>query len=170
MFNASVDPIPEAFPLRPLAREDLASFWRRLVAACLDGIILTVTAAVIGAVAASVVSTDLPIVEILYSILFIAYGATLGMRMLGLRVVDAERKRPGIARSIRRYILPALSLLPWIFFFGASNLMLDIQVSVIIVAWLASIGISFLDPLWMIWDEHKQMLHDKLAGTYVIHM
>src|SRR4051794_28295798 len=102
MFNASVDPISKAFPLLPIAREDLASFWRRLVAASLDGIILTVTAAVIGAVAASVASTDLPIVEILYSILFIAYGATPGMRMLGLRVVDAERKRPGIVGSIRR--------------------------------------------------------------------
>jgi uncharacterized RDD family membrane protein YckC len=168
MSNASVEMIPEAFPSPPLERGDLASFSRRLVAACLDGVILTVTAAVIDSAAASVVSTDLPVVEVLYSILFIAYGATPGMRIQGLRVVDAERQRPGIVRSIRRYILTALWILPWFFFFGGSDVLFDVQVAVMIVAWLAVIAISILDPLWMIWDEHKQMLHDKLAGTYVI--
>ncbi len=156
------------FQSPPLARADFASFWRRFVAACLDGVILTVTAGVIGVAAAWVVSTDLPIVEILYSILFISYGATPGMHVLGLRVVDAERQRPGMVRSIRRYILPALSSLPWFFVFAGSDVLLDAQVSVLIVVSLALIAISILDPLWMIWDEHKQMLHDKLAGTYVI--
>src|SRR3954447_13064636 len=116
MFSASVETILNP----PLARGELATFWRRFVASSLDGVIVQVTAAVIGAAAASVISTDLTIVEVLYSILFIAYGATPGMRVLGLRVVDADRQRPGIVRSIRRYILPALSLLPWFFFFGGS--------------------------------------------------
>jgi uncharacterized RDD family membrane protein YckC len=25
-----------------------------------------------------------------------------------------------------------------------------------------------VDYLWMIWDSHKQTLHDKLAGTFVV--
>ena len=168
MFSASVETIPETSQDRPLARGEFASFWRRLVAALLDGVILRVIAGVIGAAATGVVSTDLPFVEVLYPILFIAYGATPGMHMLGLRVVDAQRQRPGLIRSIRRFILPALSLLPWILIFAGPDLLLDLQVSVLIVVSLALLAISILDPLWMIWDERKQMLHDKLAGTYVI--
>jgi uncharacterized RDD family membrane protein YckC len=158
----------ELSPNRSFARGELASFWLRLVAALLDLIVMRVI--VDGAAAATdgVVATDAPIVELLYPILFIAYGATPGMRVLKLRVVDSERKRPGFARSLRRVILPALTLWPWVFYFGGSDLMLDVQISVLIVTSLVVIAISILDPLWMIWDAQKQTLHDKLAGTYVI--
>jgi uncharacterized RDD family membrane protein YckC len=29
--------------------------------------------------------------------------------------------------------------------------------------------ITLLDDLWMLWDRQKQTLHDKVAGTIVIH-
>jgi len=153
---------------RPLERSEFASFWRRLVAAILDGFVLQVIAGITGQLTAGLILADLPIVDALYPVGFIAYGATPGMRALGIRVVDADRNRPGFARSIRRFILPALALIPWLIFFRGPGWLLDLQVSVSIVALLALIAISILDPLWMIWDDHKQMLHDKLAGTYVI--
>ena len=27
---------------------------------------------------------------------------------------------------------------------------------------------TLIGGLWMLWDKHKQMWHDKLAGTFVI--
>ena len=37
-----------------------------------------------------------------------------------------------------------------------------------IVLGSALVVLGILDPLWMIWDQQKQTLHDKLASTYVV--
>ena len=71
-------------------------------------------------------------------------------------------------RALRRFILPGLSLLPWYFVLAGPDISWDTRIPIVIVGSLVIIAISILDPLWMIWDDQKQMLHDKLAGTFVI--
>ena len=158
----------ETLVARPLTRSEFASFWRRAVALVLDGILIRVISTIGGVAAPGIVETDLPIVSVLYSILFISFGATPAMQVLGMRVVDAERQPPGLVRSLRRYILPGLAELPLFFLFAGADMPIDTQIPIVLVGSLVILAISFLDPLWMIWDERKQTLHDKLGGTFVI--
>jgi uncharacterized RDD family membrane protein YckC len=151
-----------------VARPTFASFWRRFVASLIDGTLIQLFSAIAGTVLAAVVLSDLPVVEVLYSILFIAFGGTPGMHMLGMRVIDRQGNPPGIKRSILRFLIPAASLAPWyIFWFGAGEFV-DAQIAFWIVLSACSIGLVFLDAFWMIWDDQKQMLHDKLAKTWII--
>ncbi|MEZ4532296.1 MAG: RDD family protein [Thermomicrobiales bacterium] len=97
-------------------------------------------------------------------------GSHSGMHLLKVRVVDSEGNPPGIRRSIVRYIIPALSLLPWLAFLASPGFMLDLGAPVLIVLGAATMVLGVLDPLWMIWDAQKQTLHDKLASTFVVNV
>lgn len=68
-------------------------------------------------------------------------GQTLGMRVLGIRVVDVASLQPiGLGRSTVRYLVQS-------FFSGA---------------------FCYLGYLWMLWDERNQTWHDKAASSIVI--
>lgn len=70
------------------------------------------------------------------------YGRTLGKAWLHIRPVRTDGQALGWGRSIGRAGLYFLSgFLSWI---------------------------GLLDPLWCLWDENHQCLHDKAAGTLVI--
>src|SRR5690606_21601994 len=101
------DLVAERSPLAALLARDFAPFWKRLVAAILDGLFLQLIPAVLGGLLASLPLSDLPLLDILYAVGFIAAGATPGMHLLKVRVVDSEGNPPGIRRSIVRYIIPA---------------------------------------------------------------
>ncbi len=68
-----------------------------------------------------------------------AAGASLGKRILGLRIVRADLTAPGIGAGFGRTI----------------------------GAWLSwpVIGLGYL---WGTWDDRKQTWHDKMASTYVV--
>jgi uncharacterized RDD family membrane protein YckC len=157
-----------------------ATFFRRYCAMLIDsfgigivGIVITarladhVVAGADGTLVAGVVTFML---WLAYYVLGNGRGATLGKRLLKLRVVDAEGQPPGICRGLVR-ILPSLGACllvsglvgvlvvsgePWASLFGSSggNLLLLLPL--------------IIDGLWMLWDPHRQTLHDKLAGTYVL--
>jgi uncharacterized RDD family membrane protein YckC len=57
---------------------------------------------------------------------------------------------------------------PGLFFFYSPDIFLELGIPVMIVVGAALTVLAVLDPLWMIWDPQKQMLHDKLASTYVV--
>lgn len=67
-----------------------------------------------------------------------AGGATLGKRVMGLRVVTAEGKAPEPIPSFIRALGKILSEI-----------------------------VFFLGLFWMLWDKDSQTWHDKLAATYV---
>jgi uncharacterized RDD family membrane protein YckC len=67
-------------------------------------------------------------------------GQTLGKALLGLRVVAKNGKRMMVWHSIIR-----------------------------LMGYFVSIVTLFLGFVWVIFDERRQGLHDKLAGTYVIY-
>jgi uncharacterized RDD family membrane protein YckC len=66
-------------------------------------------------------------------------GQTLGMRLLGIRLISARGRAPGAVRGLLRVLGFAVSVVP-----GA-------------LGWL-----------WAIFDREHRALHDHMAGTYVI--
>ncbi len=66
-------------------------------------------------------------------------GQTLGMRMVGIRVVDQDRRAPNLLRSTVRTI-----------------------------AWFVSLMPSGIVLLWIGLDAERRALHDRLTGTAVI--
>jgi uncharacterized RDD family membrane protein YckC len=69
----------------------------------------------------------------------ILLGRTLGMRLLGIRIIDVYGDRPSPARCVARC-----------------------------AGYLAGAATLFLGFLWMGFDSEKRGLQDWLAGTYVI--
>jgi uncharacterized RDD family membrane protein YckC len=135
-----------------------SGFWRRVGAAVLDGLILSVPTGIIGAIAgagqfnASVNYGYAPGVSALlnllntaigvayYAILEGTRGQTLGKMALGIKVVDADTGGfIGIPRGIGRYFARILSAI--------------------------ALGLGYL---WMLWDPRKQCWHDKLVRSVVI--
>lgn len=68
-------------------------------------------------------------------------GQTWGRKAVGVKVIDElTGEAPGWGKAIGRSAF----------------------------AWFISAQIFYIGYLWMLWDEHKQTLHDKVAGTHVI--
>lgn len=135
-----------------------SGFWRRVAAAVLDGLLLSVPTGIIGALAgadqfnASVSYGYSPgttaALNLLNTIIGIAYyavfegtrGQTLGKMAVGIKVVDADNGAMiGIPRGIGRYFARILSAIP--------------------------IGLGYF---WMLWDARNQCWHDKLTRAVVV--
>lgn len=151
-----------------LAQRNFATFWVRLGAALLDALVLGIVRELSWEVLPLDAVPQVPLLDVLYAIGFIAAGATPGMRAVKIRVIDAQGRPPGLKRSIIRYIIPGLSLLPLLILLTIPGTSLELGLTFAFVAGAVLMAIGLLDPLWMIWDENKQTLHDELAHTYVV--
>ena len=84
------------------------------------------------------------IVLTLYAMYFVVltakWGQTPGKRLVGIRVVDAEGREPGIRRALMREVVGK--------FISSSAL--------------------YTGFFWPLWDSQGQAWHDKIAGTYVV--
>jgi uncharacterized RDD family membrane protein YckC len=117
----------------------------RLLALILDDLIIGVPLGIIGAAVGGGAGWQL--IELIIGVAYFASleggatGQTVGKRICGVRVVDAETGQPGvgIGRAIGRYFGRILSGL-----------------------------VLLLGFLWMLWDPKKQTWHDKLARTIVV--
>jgi uncharacterized RDD family membrane protein YckC len=141
-------------------RLEYAGFWRRFLAAVIDGLILNTASSaivvllIIIAVAIGKMSqpeygtllfeNTLFITNIgglfYYLFFWLRGGRTPGKMALGVRVVTVDGNNISLGRAILRY-------------FGY------------LVSWPLTLGIGYL---WITWDRKKQGLHDKIAGTCVI--
>jgi uncharacterized RDD family membrane protein YckC/RNA polymerase subunit RPABC4/transcription elongation factor Spt4 len=120
------------------AEVEYMGFWIRVVAAIIDGVLLSVAGYVLGLIGLGFFSFFIGWV---YAVLFIGLkGQTIGKMALSIQVVDAEGNVPGIGRAILREIIGKF-------------------VSAIVI---------FLGYLWVGWDRQKRGWHDHIAGTYVI--
>lgn len=73
-------------------------------------------------------------------------GASIGQGVMNLKIVDATGNIPPMGTLLIRLLVQVgMSFVPIIAFF-----------------------LVLLDVLWPLWDEQKQTLHDKAAGTFVI--
>lgn len=121
-----------------------AGFWRRFVAALLDGIIVGVIAFIVAAILGAEANAANGI-RILLGLLYYPYlegstGQTMGKKALGIRVVDlAGGGSIGYGRAFIRYIGRFVSGL-----------------------------VLLLGYLWMLWDKEKQTWHDKFANSVVV--
>jgi uncharacterized RDD family membrane protein YckC len=121
--------------------EARASFWRRLAAAVIDGILIGIVDAILRAALGTVTGWFIGIaVSLAYFTFFHGRtGQTPGDAALGVKVIDL---RNGTVQPIG-YPRAALR-------------------------WLVSIPSFFVvlvGYLWMLWDPEKQTWHDKAAGS-----
>ena len=150
---------PPAFAAAGPPREALAGFWRRLIAAVLDWILIGILAAAIGELFG--VEGPAPpaadgegfqfqfagtgpfiLVELAYFTYFHATiaGQSIGNRIMGIRVLDAGTGRPlPYVRAFVRALVSSLSALPF-----------------------------FLGFLWMLWEPRKRTWHDMVANSLVV--
>lgn len=117
-------------------------FWERFAAALLDGIIIAIPQYIIQF---AVGQTEGTVAGLVIGWLYAALmessegQATFGKRALGLKVTNLNGDRITFGQATGRH-------------FGK---------------WLSAV-ILLIGYLMMIWDEKKQTLHDKLAGTLVV--
>ena len=68
-------------------------------------------------------------------------GQTWGRQIVGVKVINERTgEAPGWGKALGRGLF----------------------------AWFISAQIFYIGYLWMLWDDKKQTLHDKVAGTHVI--
>ncbi len=118
------------------------SFWERFGAAFLDGLILLVPNFLFTYGIGPGIGDILSIATAwLYSALMESGPgqATLGKKALGLKVVDSEGQRISFGQATGRHFGKIISFI-----------------------------ILLIGYFMMLWDEKKQTLHDKMAGTYVV--
>ena len=135
-------------PIFPERTVIYGSFWERFGASILDGLILMIPNFIVTyLVTGNIVGSSLAAsgVNVLTNWLYAALQesgaaqATLGKRALGLRVTTLDGNRVSFGQATGRYFGKFLSTL-----------------------------IIFIGYLMMIWDDKKQTLHDKMAGTLVV--
>lgn len=119
-----------------------ATFWNRFLAALIDGLILLIPGYIL--------KYMFPLS--LYYVCSIALGwlyyalqesgvnqATIGKKAMGIKVTGMQGERISFANATGRHFAKYISMV-----------------------------ILFIGYLMMLWDEKKQTLHDKIAGTLVV--
>lgn len=81
------------------------------------------------------------IISLVYSVLLEAGGGTLGKRIMGMRIVDAQGNKPGLGKALVRNLLRIIDMIPGFYLVG-------------IIAVASS--------------TTKQRVGDKAAGTFVV--
>ena len=150
---------PPTFAAAGPPPEALAGFWRRLVGAFLDWLLIGIAAAAIGQLFGVEAPTPptagdgvniqfqpapgpFILVELAYFTWFHATsaGQSIGNRILGVRVLDANTGRSlPYSRAFARALMSNLSALP-----------------------------CFLGFLWMLWEPRKRTWHDIVADSLVV--
>jgi len=137
-----------------------AGFWVRVAARLIDGVVIGVPLGIVFGIIAGIASAGeqngqsgaaLGVFAVLYPLAFLAsvgyfvvmwtMGATLGMRVMNLRVADAQTgQNITYGKSILRYVGQIISVI-----------------------------VCYLGFIWVAFDSRKQGWHDKIAGTVVLH-
>lgn len=120
-------------------------FWRRLVAAILDALIVGAVEIVLGIILKGLGATILNVLSLIVTVGYVVFyqsytGQTIGKKVMGIKVVDAQGNKPSAVTFFLRDIIGKM------------------------VSWII-LGIGFL---MIVWDSKKQGLHDKIASTYVV--
>lgn len=123
------------------------SFWKRLFAGVLDGIIVSAPLAIIfGVITGDWENEDFStLFNFLYMVIvpILWYGYTVGKRIMGIRIVRMDGKKLGIGTMLLRYLVAAL-------------------------VYAITLGIGFIVSAFMVGirKDHRS-IHDFIAGTYV---
>ncbi|MEK6744185.1 MAG: RDD family protein [Nitrospirota bacterium] len=118
-----------------------AGFWVRILSGIVDGILLLpleFTRLKFYPNSSRALLFEYFIVGVYYVFFWRSFGATVGMMLFKLKLIPKDMKDLTVTRAIVRYV--------------------GLQIS----------AFTIIGGLWMLWDKHKQMWHDKFARTYVI--
>ena len=112
-----------------------AGFGPRLGAWVVDVIVLVVAGVATSGIGAAAYA-------LVYVGLTVSQGQSLGKMAIGIRVVDAQGRPPGLLRALVREVI------------GKP----------------VSFAVLCIGVLWIVGEEKKRGWHDLLAGTYVVHL
>jgi len=158
-----------------IAPKWISGFWRRIVALCLDTLILGVAGLVLGLVLESTFVqmgawgrlVGFAIALIYFGIMnsSIAGGQTIGKMALKLRVVNANGRPISIGKSLFRYFILATP-----FFLNGAQFPNELMTSFFMYPLSLIIfgGIFSIVYLYVFNRTTRQSLHDLLAGTFVV--
>jgi uncharacterized RDD family membrane protein YckC len=142
-------------PIAVAPQGTYGGFWIRVVAYIIDAIILGIVGAILSVPlgvnytdmnslnsGAARVSNgiDLVLGFVYFTLLWSYMGASIGQRLLGMRVVDATTGQPiGFGKAVLRW-----------------------------VGLIVSFFVCFIGVIWVAFDGRKQGWMDKIAGTVVV--
>lgn len=163
---------PAAHPLRPRV---IAALWRRLLAFCIDAIVLGLAGLVLGYIFFDLFMGLGPagrLVGYFAGYFYFAIpessfgnGQSLGKRLLRLQVVDADGSLLSIERSSIRYTLFAI---PW-FLNGLPIPLTRTPAAVVFLLGLAVFGLGGATIYLMLFNRNtRQGVHDLAVGSYVV--
>jgi uncharacterized RDD family membrane protein YckC len=151
-------PPPPAMPLSPIGfttQVRYGGFWIRVVAYIIDGIILGIIGAIVLTILGVNVSDpnvaqdgryqgasafNLLVSFIYFAGLWTVIGGSLGQRIFGMRVVDANSGAPiGFGKAALRWL-----------------------------GLIISFAVCFIGVIWVAFDARKQGWMDKIGGTVVV--
>jgi uncharacterized RDD family membrane protein YckC len=119
-----------------------ASFGQRILAGIIDAVIVGIITGILRVVLGNAGQALGLVVGLAYTTYLEggASGQSIGKRVMGLRVVDAQTGGSiGYGRGAIRWLVSIVSAIP-----------------------------IFLGYFWMLWDGEKQMWHDKASTSYVV--
>jgi uncharacterized RDD family membrane protein YckC len=107
----------------------------------------------------------------IYVVALTAAGATAGKRIVGIQVIGSDGMNPGVRSATKRSFLPfLLSTIPSVVLLSSmitsANLLSSIVAAA--VASLVALALWMIDVLWMLGNDRRQTLHDKIGGTMVV--
>ncbi len=183
-------PRPEFHPLDGSYRATAAPFTRRVVAGIVDWAIVSVcylvaniplgvlqaTANEVGGVVylTVVIMTQAAALAVVagYFAFFLSTGHTLGMRAADIHVVDAQGRKPALARAAARSVLSVLffiaSFTAYTYVLGHYDTPLSTFHEAARAVSIAIASIAFFGQLWQLRDREARSVWDRLAGLAVI--
>ncbi len=165
---------------------DAAGFWRRLIGFVIDWILCFVLPSVVSSllllgmgysdrsVAIDVLwMVFLAVLIVGYFTFFAMRGASPGMRLAGIKLVEVRTgQAPDLSRSLIRGLLLLVLIGSWFILIllgwgGGSSNMSNMEALLLNVDYVVFL-VSFFGHLWIAWDRKRQTLQDKLAGVIVV--
>ena len=121
-------------------RTQYGGYWKRGIANLIDCLLLGIVFAIVSFSSNILTAVVEMVIFLAYMIgLKFAFGATVGYRLLGMKLVSINGANPTVQQIAIRLVAAFFSAL--------------------------ALGLGFL---WIALDKNKQAWHDKIAGTYVI--
>jgi uncharacterized RDD family membrane protein YckC len=172
MDDSSLSLDTSADPVQP--QRVIASFWQRLIAFIIDGLIVGIPCTALGLSFQDYFSDSPAIAELVGFVISLPYfsilgssiggGQTLGHRILHLRVVNRSGAPLSLARSTIRYLI---LLTPFVITSAIISGFANSTLQSLVDLFLLGVGIAII-YLYLFNRRTRQSIHDVALGSFVI--
>ena len=111
--------------------------------------------------------SSIPIAGIYFWLFFYLFSKTLGCLTVSIKIVRSDGKELGFGGGILRTLAFFIYIVGLPIGFSFLWLFDNILVACLIVL-LVGIGVGIISMLFMIFDQQRRALHDRMAGTLVV--